>query len=75
MANVQIRNVPDDLHRALKDRASSEGRSLSDFALTHLRRALDHPPRDEVLRRIAERSTVELSQPPSDLLRAERDAR
>ncbi|HEY2334363.1 MAG TPA: hypothetical protein VGH58_05065 [Solirubrobacterales bacterium] len=28
---IQIRNVPDDVHRALKLRATAEGLSLSDY--------------------------------------------
>jgi plasmid stability protein len=75
MADIQIRNFPDDLRRDLKARAASEGRSLGDYVIVHLRRTLDHPPRHEVLRRIADRSPVELNQTVADLVRAERDAR
>ncbi len=37
MPSIQIRNVPEDTHRALKSRAAAEGRSLQDF----LRRVLE----------------------------------
>ena len=37
MKTIQIRNVPDDVHRELKVRAALDGRSLSDFALAELR--------------------------------------
>ncbi len=36
---LQIRNVPDDVHRHLKARAAMEGRSLSEFALRELETA------------------------------------
>ncbi|HBX08275.1 MAG: hypothetical protein GX471_10000 [Candidatus Microthrix parvicella] len=75
MPAVQIRVSPDDLHRELKTRAANEGRSLSDFALAQLRQAVAHPPWQDVLRRIASRSSVKLSEPAAELLRAERDAR
>ena len=40
---LQIRNVPDELHRRLKSRAASEGTSLSGYALAELRRSLERP--------------------------------
>jgi plasmid stability protein len=33
---VQIRNVPDALHRKLKSRAAESGQTLSDFPLAEL---------------------------------------
>ena len=33
---IQVRNVPDDLHRALKARAAMEGRGSSDYILAEL---------------------------------------
>ena len=36
MANVQIRGVPDDLHRRLKAKAAAAGQSLNEFLLEHL---------------------------------------
>ncbi len=38
MRMIQIRNVPDDLHRLLKSRAALAGQSLSDYLLEELRR-------------------------------------
>ncbi len=75
MANVQIRNVPDDLHRRLKARAALEGRSLSDYALAELQRSLDRPTRAEVLERIRGRSTPSSPVTAADIVRSERDAR
>lgn len=39
MKTIQVRNVPDDVHRALRTRAAAAGVSLSDFALGELERA------------------------------------
>ncbi|GAB4196089.1 MAG: antitoxin [Sandaracinaceae bacterium] len=72
---IQVRNVPEALHRKLKARAAEEGLSLSDFLLAELRRVAERPTRREVLARIAEREAVSLRRPAASLVRAERDAR
>jgi plasmid stability protein len=72
---VQIRNVPPELHRRLKARAAIEGISMTDFVLRELRKALDHPPRQEILDRLAARPRRRLERQPADVIRAERDAR
>lgn len=72
---IQVRNVPDALHRRLKARAAEEGMSLSDYLLAELRRVAERPTRREILERIAARSTVELPEPAAKLVRAERDSR
>ena len=58
MTMIQIRNVPDELHRRLKARAAMEGVSLSDLALAELRRSLDRPTRRELLELVASREPV-----------------
>ena len=75
MTSLQIRNVPDELHRQLKARAALEGQSLSEYALGELRRAMQRPTRRELAERVAafERSTV--TESAADAVRAERDAR
>ena len=75
MASLQVRNVPDDLHRALKVRAAEEDRSLSDLVLSELRRSLERPSRREVVARIARRKPVDVKGGAARLVRAERDAR
>lgn len=72
---VQIRNVPDALHRLLKSRAALAGMSLSDFLLAELRRTAERPTREELLRRLESRKPVELSESVADAVRAERNAR
>jgi antitoxin FitA len=48
---IQIRNVPDDVHRVLRTRAAAAGLSLSDYALKELERVAEHPPVADVLTR------------------------
>ena len=72
---IQIRNVPDGLHRAAKARAALEGMTLSDFALAALREALDRPTVEEISARIRLLEPVEGPLPAEELVRAERDAR
>lgn len=75
MKMVQIRNVPDDVHRSLKARAALEGQSLSEFALGELRRALERPSRRELLDRVRALAPVPGGKSSAEAVRAERDAR
>jgi antitoxin FitA len=52
---LQIRDVPDDVHRELRARAAAAGVSLSRYALGELVRAAERPPVSEVLARAASR--------------------
>lgn len=49
MKTIQVRNVPDDVHRALRTRAAAAGVSLSDFALAELERVAGRPPVSDLL--------------------------
>ena len=71
---IQIRNVPDGMHRAAKARAALEGVTLSDFALAALREAVNRPTVAEIAARIRLVEPVEDLPPMADLVRAERDA-
>ncbi|MPZ66477.1 MAG: hypothetical protein GEU83_13510 [Pseudonocardiaceae bacterium] len=75
MKMLQIRNVPDDLHRKLKVRAATEGRSLSEFALSELRRSLERPTRRELAERVQARERATVTEPAAAAVRAERDDR
>ncbi len=71
---IQIRNVPDTLHRRLKARAAMAGMSLSDYLLGEIRAVAERPTLDELRARLAERPpTTGVS--PTKALRAERDNR
>ena len=71
---VQIRSVPEALHRKLKARAAMAGLSLSDYLLRELRKSAERPTQEEVLERIAGRDGVKLRERIADAVRAERDA-
>lgn len=75
MKMLQIRNVPDEVHRRLKARAAMEGRSLSELALAELKRSLDRPTRRELLERVQARERVAVSESSSDAVRGERNDR
>ena len=72
---IQVRNVPEALHRRLKARAALEGQSLSDYLLKELARVGELPTAEEMQQRLASR-TAALT--PSEIMaavRAERDER
>ena len=56
MKTIQVRGVPDAVHRVLRTRAAAAGVSLSDFALEELERVAERPPVAEVLRRAGSRA-------------------
>jgi len=72
---IQIRHVPDALHRKLKARAALAGMSLSDYLLAEVRRSLERPTHAEMLERLAKRQPVKLRVSAASLVRAERDRR
>jgi antitoxin FitA len=72
---VQIRNMPDEMHRVLKARAASEGKSLSDYILTELRRTTERPTLAEMLKRLETVSAENPSPTPTELIREDRDTR
>ena len=69
---LQIRNVPDDVHRLLKARAALAGLSMSDYVLREIRKSLTRPTREEVFARMAELPPIELDPPAAEILRDER---
>lgn len=75
MKLLQIRNVPDDVHRRLKARAAMEGKSLSELALGELTRSLERPTRSELIARVRERERSVVSVSAAGAVRAERDQR
>jgi len=75
MTSLQIREVPEELHRRLKARAALNGQSLSEYALGELRRSAERPTRQEIIERVAALAQVAVSESPADAVRAERDSR
>lgn len=70
---IQIRNVPEPLHRRVKARAAIEGVSMSRYILQAIERALARPSRQELLEAIRSQPEIRLDPPPADILREERD--
>jgi antitoxin FitA len=72
---IQVRNVPDNLHRTLKAKAAMAGMSLSDFLLAEIRRLAERPTMAELRERLRRRSSVAPDVSAADAVRRERDSR
>lgn len=72
---IQVRNVPNRLHRELCRRAKEQGQTLTDYIQQILEREVSRPPRAEVFERIRRRPTVELGRGAARLIREERRER
>jgi len=72
---IQVRNVPDRLHRELVRRARERGETLTQYIEHVLEREVRRPLTEEVLRRISSRTPVELERPIADLIREDRELR
>jgi len=72
---IQLRNVPDTLHRSLKARAAMAGMSLSDYLLTEIKEIAERPTLAELRERLHTRKAVRLSLDTARLVREEREAR
>ena len=72
MGMIQIRNVPDDLHRTLKAKAAKAGMSLSDYLLGEARQAAGRTEIEEWLQRVQAHPPVILSEDPVDTIRRHR---
>jgi plasmid stability protein len=70
---IQVRNVPDALHRKLKVRAAEAGQTLSDYLLAELERQAARPTRDEMLARLHGRKRVTLKTSAATVIRTERE--
>ncbi len=72
---IQIRNVPETVHRRLKSRAALEGLSLSEFLLKEIEQVAERPSLKELAERLAARTAVKYKISPSQILREERARR
>lgn len=72
---IQVRNVPDSIHRVMKARAATSGMSLSDYILEMMRKASQRPTMEEVLARLDKLEPVSTSVSAAEILREEREAR
>ena len=72
---IQLRNVPDALHRRLKARAAMAGMSLSDYLLAEIKEIADKPTLNELRERLHTRKPVTVDFDAARLVRQEREAR
>ena len=72
---IQLRNVPDALHRSLKARAALAGMSLSDYLLAEIREIAERPTLGELRDRLHKRKPVSVQVDTALLVREEREAR
>lgn len=74
MANVQVRGVPDDVHRRLKSQAALAGQSLNEFLLARMSDIASVPTVPELAQRIRERAAYK-GPSSAAVIRKERDRR
>lgn len=72
---IQIRNVPEEIHRTLKARAAEAGMSLSDYLLAELEDAATRPSPREMRERLERRSPVLRGEGSAEAVRAVRESR
>jgi len=72
---IQLRNVPDALHRRLKARAAVSGMSLSDYLLSEIREIAERPTMAEMAERLRQREPISVPIDTARLVREERDSR
>lgn len=75
MATLQVKDVPDDLHRELRRRADLDGLSIRDYLLRLIRNDQQRPPKTEWLARLHQLEPLDLGAPAADLVQADRAAR
>lgn len=72
---IQIRNVPDDVHRRIKARAALAGTSLSEYLLREIEGSIERPTREELLARLCSLPAFEPREPIAEAVAAEREGR
>jgi antitoxin FitA len=72
---IQLRNVPDSLHRSLKARAAMAGMSLSEYLLAEIKEVAERPTLTELRDRLRTRREVTVKLDTARLVREEREAR
>jgi plasmid stability protein len=75
MAHIQIRNVPEDVHRTLKARAAARGMSLSEYLLEQLTDTARLPTLEDHVARVRQRPMVHMDVPSAELIHEAREER
>ena len=71
---IQIRNVPESLHKRLKSRAAMTGMSLSDYLLAEIENLAALPTEQELRQRISGSDPFDMSNSSAEIIRKDRDA-
>ena len=71
---IQIRNVPEELHRTLKARAAHAGMTLSAYLLNEVRQVAARPTLDELVERLRRRKPIRTQESSAEIIRRHRDA-
>lgn len=72
---IQIRHVPEELHKKLKARAAMAGMPLSDYLLREIRRVAEQPTIEDLVERMRRLPPVEPPVPAARAVREDRDSR
>ena len=72
MKMIQVRNVPDEIHRELKIRAARQGVSLSDYVLELARRDVGLPTMEEWIARVSAKPWIDSDVSVEDIIREHR---
>ncbi|MGQ0836003.1 MAG: hypothetical protein ACT4O5_13985 [Gammaproteobacteria bacterium] len=72
---IQLRHVPDALHRQLKARAAMSGLPLSDYLIREVRKIAEQPTPEEMRERLRQREPYRGKTSPTEIVRTERDQR
>ena len=75
MGNIQIKNVPEEIHDELRLRAAEEGISLRDYVLRLIRQDMARVSLEQWRRELARLPKTNLDRPAADYIREERDER
>jgi plasmid stability protein len=75
MGHIQIRNVPEDVHRTLKARAAKKGMSLSEYLLAQVTELAERPTLEEMAARIRSRPMIRSEISAAELIREAREER
>ena len=72
---VQIRNMPEEIHRTVKARAAQAGMSLSEYLLREIRKSAERPTMEELVAQLASLPPVVTSKSPAEIVREGREER
>jgi plasmid stability protein len=75
MGNLQIKNLPEEMHDELRRRAAEEGVSLRDYVIGLIQRDLVKPSKKDWFKKLDERPRTVLDRPVADYIREDREER